>query len=113
MTLLITVLSLSMILTIWFKSDAFVEYLQLFRLTKLGFIKDYLKIKTDDPSLQYLDFLQTYHDCFFVRLITCPICTSVWLSILIIPILGWQLTLATSFLSLSLYLGLSKLLGNG
>jgi hypothetical protein len=75
--------SVALTLLVWFNTDAFIEYAELLRFTKFFYIKEYLRLREDDPSLTYRDFLQEYHNCFFVRLITCPICTSVWAGIFI------------------------------
>lgn len=69
----------AMILLIWFRGETFIEYCRLFRLHR--FYKDYDAKKKEDARLTYLGYLRQYHDCFFIRLITCPICVSVWLAI--------------------------------
>lgn len=72
---------IALILLIWFRTDAWLEYTRLFHLNFLSFYKDYdLKYK-EDTSLTYLLYLRRDHNCFFVRLITCPICLSVWMGI--------------------------------
>lgn len=69
-------------LLIWFKSDAYIEYCRLFHLNRISHYKDYEEKKKNDISLTYHGYLRQYHNCFFVQLVTCPICTTVWLSIL-------------------------------
>lgn len=69
-------------LLIWFRTDAYLEYC---RLLKLNFISDYKGFDREysqDVSLTYHIFLRRYHNNFFIRLITCPICLAVWLAII-------------------------------
>lgn len=71
---------ISLILLIWFRTEAWLEYTRLFRLNFLSFYKDYDQKRQKDITLNYQIYLRRYHDCFFVRMITCPICLAVWLS---------------------------------
>jgi hypothetical protein len=71
----------ALILLIWFKTDAVLEYFSFipgdpFKLTA------YLTAKQSDVTLEYHLYLLLNHNNFFTRLITCPICLNVWLSIL-------------------------------
>lgn len=68
-------------LLIWFKTEAYVEYCRLFKLNRISHYKDYDEKKKNDVSLTYHYYLREYHNGFFIRLITCPICVSVWLAI--------------------------------
>ena len=79
MTTIIGSCIIALTLLIWFRSDAYIEYCKLFRLNWLSFYKDFLEKKKEDISLEYLHYLRRDHDCFLVRLITCPICLSVWI----------------------------------
>jgi len=72
----------AMFLLIWFRSDAYLEYCRLFKLNFISFYKDYDEKRKDDVSLDYHTYLRQYHNCFFTKLITCPICTAIWLAIL-------------------------------
>ncbi len=72
-----------MLLMVWFKSEAFVEYAKLLRVQNFFFIPLYERDREKDPSLSYLDYLAINHDNFFVKLITCPLCLAFWISILI------------------------------
>lgn len=77
---------------VWFKTDAFAEYGRLLHLswTKAD---DYYLVKESDPAITYHKFLLEYYNCFFVRLITCPICLGLWFGILLSPplviLFGW------------------------
>lgn len=77
-----TVALISLILIIWFNTEAFVEYCNVLRINLL-WTKDYLNKKNNDVSLTYHAYLLYYHNSFFVRLITCPICFSFWVSLFI------------------------------
>jgi hypothetical protein len=76
-----TICLIALILLIWFRTDAWLEYCRVFHLNCLSFYKDYETKKHEDATLTYLQYLRQEHNCFAVRLITCPICLAVWLSI--------------------------------
>ena len=82
---------ISLILLIFFRTDGFLEYTRLFHLNFLSFYKDYDAKYKEDVSLTYLQYLRQYHNCFFIRLITCPICLAIWLGI--IPLIFTSLPL--------------------
>lgn len=73
---------ISLILLLWFRTDVWVEYCRLFRLDRISFYKDFDAKQYQDVSLTYHLYLRRYHNCFFVRLITCPICLAVWLCLI-------------------------------
>lgn len=76
---IITVICLiALNLLIWFRTDAWLEYTRLLRLNWLSFYKDFDAKYKEDVALTYLNYLRRYHNCFMVRLITCPICQAVW-----------------------------------
>ena len=117
--------SVAMTLFLWFKTNAFVEYASLLVVHNLWKLADYEEITRDDKSLSYPEFLAQYHSNFFVRLITCPNCLSVWLSSLInlvvfvilhffFGFLIWLAfpasALATTYFALFLYYGLLKMM---
>jgi hypothetical protein len=75
-------LLISYFLVIWFKTNAFVEYLTLFRLTRFFHIADYQILTKDGYPGTYTEFLREYyHDYFIVRLVTCPICFGFWIGL--------------------------------
>lgn len=106
MAIISSICFVALFLTVWLKTDAFVEYMSLLKLDKYFHIKDYLDVSGDQS---YPQFLVEYYNSFFTRLISCPICLSVWLgfiislctSILVFPIIA--------FFGLSLHLLVSKL----
>lgn len=86
-----TIFLISTILIIWFNTDAFVEYARLLHFP-FAKIKEYLKAKDRDCTLTYHTFLLFNYNNFFTRLITCPICTCVWLSIISDIIINYKFT---------------------
>lgn len=70
------------ILIIWFNTDAFLEYARLLHLPGVK-VKEYLVAKDRDCTLSYHTFLLLNYNNFFTRLITCPVCTSAWLTLIV------------------------------
>lgn len=81
--MLLSIAIVSLILLVWFRTDAWLEYCRLWRLDELGFYKDYDDKKYMDVTLTYHSYLRRHHNCFGVRLITCPICLAVWLGLIV------------------------------
>jgi hypothetical protein len=89
--IIINSLSITSLLIIWFKTDAFVSYCQLFNW--LNPIKDYIANPTE---LSYPQFLYINKDLlaknktnlFLIKLISCPLCVTLWLSLAICTITG-------------------------
>lgn len=82
--LILTVSSIiTLMLTVWFKTEAWLEYARLFDCDSVSFYKDFDAKRYEDASLTYHIYLRRYHNCFFTRLITCPICLSIWLGYII------------------------------
>ena len=93
----------SVVALLWFKTDVVPEYGRLFKWSFTKY-EDYWMLKNEDPSLTYISFLVNYHyENFFVRLITCPICFSVWLSIIACILIGVLWFPYICFLSLVFY----------
>lgn len=97
------------LLILWFNTEVFVEY---FKFTKNIFkIKEYISDKPNDFSLTYHSFLLKKYNCFFVRLITCPLCFNFWLTFFFTFIFNFQFTLipVIYIISLLLYFIFTKL----
>jgi len=102
---------ISLILIIWFKSDAFIEYSKLLKLSNYFKIDEWEEFKkTIDCSTSYHTFLRLKYPKFIVKLITCPICLSVWLSIPFIFVFGIINCPIIIISSLFIYYGLVKLM---
>ena len=103
---------------IWLQTNAFVEYVRLFRLGKFLHVDEYKEVSTDDPLLTYQAFLLDRYPNFLVRLVTCPKCLTIWLAMLacspllvVSPLVYPLATLTTAYASLYMYFKLSKLMG--
>lgn len=108
MTLSLTCLT-ALILLIWFKTNAFVEYAKLLHVTKFIKVDEYELLVNDGADITFPDFLKEFHNNFITRLLSCPICTSVWLGLLSAVNTGFMFPVVTLF-GLGLYLIISKLL---
>lgn len=73
-----------LLLIIWFNTNAILEYVKIFKLSKLFRLDDFENKQSEDFELDYHRYLLKFHNCFFVRLITCPICLTMWFCIPII-----------------------------
>lgn len=78
----------ALVLIIWFRTEAWVEYCRLFKFNFLSFYKDYDAKKKNDVTLTYHGYLRQYHNCFQVRLLTCPICVAVWIAMMSVFLMG-------------------------
>ena len=98
------------ILIVWFETNAFYEYCRALGLGR--FFKGYrLFIETTAPSTTLIEYLMIKHDCFFVRLISCPICLNVWMSAIVAIIcLNEWVFFINFYLSLILYFLLKVLI---
>jgi hypothetical protein len=103
----------AMILLIWFRSDAFLEYCRAFGLKR--FYEHYDSVReNEDARLTYHEYLLKYHNNFFIRLITCPVCSSVWIDggVALMTMKLWTLPVAMVG-GLILYLIIDRLLDWG
>lgn len=102
---------IALILLVWFRTDAWLEYTRVFHLDWLSKYKEFDSKNKEDASLTYLHFLRRDHNNFFVRLITCPICLSIWLGI--IPLIFIHIVLVPICIigGLLLFTTLDRLLG--
>jgi hypothetical protein len=109
-SLLIISSFIALILLIWFKTDAFLEYCLLFNIENWFKFNEYKYEQIAIPSLTYTEFLRMKYDTFVIKLITCPICLSVWLSIICgIIISSFVLIPIICLLSLTIYGTINKL----
>ena len=73
----------ALILLVWFLSEAFVEYATLIGGARFFKILDYKEKQKAQASLDYHGYLLENHSSFFIRLITCPLCLSFWVSLIV------------------------------
>jgi hypothetical protein len=97
----------ALILIIWFNTEVLIEYLKLLKLN-IFYIEEYEKAKLNDFSLTYHKYLIIYHNNFFTRLITCPICFNFWMSI-ILSLSCLSLFPQIFIVSLAIYYTLNKI----
>jgi hypothetical protein len=108
MNILSSICLLTLILIVWFKTSAFVEYCELFKLSKYFKVDQYIDLKDD---LTFPEFLKEYYNNFLTRLLSCPICAAIWGAILISTCLNiFMLFPIVCVFGLCLYLLVIKLL---
>jgi hypothetical protein len=69
-------------LVVWFHTEAFVEYCNLFNLKRLFKIGEFEKAQESDFSLEYLSWLKQTYPNFFTKLVNCPWCIGFWFTLL-------------------------------
>jgi hypothetical protein len=94
-------------LLIWLKTNAFVEYMRQFNAE---YISEYETIAADVPGYSYITFLLEHKNCFFTRLITCPVCLTVWFAMTAALLFTVSIGVLAAFLGLFFYLIVSRLL---
>ena len=107
----------AMSLYAWLNKNTFVEYMKLFRLTKLFHVADYLDATANDEELTYPKFLLQYWDNWLTRMLSCPVCLSPWITLtftgpyflLYGPLLMVPGTLFVAYAGLMLYFLLVKM----
>lgn len=106
-----TIFYITLILLIWFKTEAFVEYSKQFHLDSVFKIKEWEVFKnTMDASTSYHTYLRFKYPNFLIKLITCPICLCIWLTIPTIFLYGIQSYALIVIVSLFIYYGIVKLM---
>ena len=98
------------ILTIWFNTEAFVEYATLLKLDKIFRIDKFKEYKnTINPDINYHTYLMLKHSTFFTRLISCPFCVNFWLVFLLSVIFNNLFLIPVVYItSISVYLFLER-----
>ncbi len=64
---------------IWFKTDFFIEYSKLLRLSKLFKIDNWYDYKNINYKIEYLEFIRIKYPSFFTKIITCEYCLLFWI----------------------------------
>ena len=73
----------AVVLLVWLHSEAFIEYATLFSGNRFFYIDDFREKQKEEPTLDWIMYLQLYHDSFFIRLVTCQMCLSFWMALAI------------------------------
>ena len=97
------------VFVLWFNTNVVIEYGRLFKLNKILLLEDYNNYIYDNLDGDYISFLSTRGDSFFLRLITCPFCLGVWYSGGISVMLGLIYFCPLYLLSLFLYFSLIRM----
>lgn len=71
----------ALILLVWFHSEAFIEYASFIGAGDFFYAIDFKQEQQKNPLLNWTEYLIKFHDNFIIRLITCPLCLSVWLTL--------------------------------
>jgi len=71
---------IGLLLLFWYKTDFVLVYGKLFGLKKILKIDLYEEKKKFDIDLKYYVFLAKNYRNFFIKMLTCEICFSTWLS---------------------------------
>ena len=86
---LIYIISLiTLMLLVWLKSDALIEWGSLFGLSKFLMIEEFYSerliqiLSNEIYNYNYPSFLRSKYNNFITKLLVCPLCLSVWLSVL-------------------------------
>ena len=67
------------LLFIWFKTDAFIQYAKLFKISKITKVDFWETYRLSNPKITYLDYISIKHRNFFTKLITCKPCLTFWI----------------------------------
>ena len=97
---------ISVIMLIWFKSEALIDYANLFGLSKFLKEKEFKEEQLNNPLLNYPMFLKMKYNKFFFKLIGCRLCFNVWLSGILSLFISYSIF---SFISYTCILCISSL----
>jgi hypothetical protein len=102
---------LAYFMLVWFRTNAFVEYMNLFKLGRFLKVSEYTQIHADGYGGNYVDFLVEYYkDYFLVRLVSCPVCLSFWLGVSLLILTGSLSSFLAAPLMLFFYLLFNRML---
>jgi len=71
------------LLFIWFKTDAFIQYSELFGLSNKFKISEWLDYRILNPKISYLEYISIKNRNFLTKLISCVPCFLFWIVILV------------------------------
>ena len=97
------------ILLIWFNTSALIDYVKLFRLTRLTYLKEYeqFKFENQESEANFLEFSYIKEPTFINKLISCPYCFCFWIYLVCSVIATGSVLLAFVCYPLSLVMYLS------
>ena len=100
---------IALINLIWFDSSAFEEYAALIGGEKFFKVDKFKDMQEHDCLLTYHNYLLLKHNSFFIRLITCQLCFTIWLSIIACLHIGFVHFPFLAILSYVIYGGVIKI----
>lgn len=108
---------IAIVLLIWLKTDALIEWGCKFGLSKILKENEFYRFKMEQllgpiqsSDITYPIFLKLKYNCFFTRLLSCPMCLSFWLSVIGCVSMCSLLSIPTVYiLSLLIYGAIVKL----
>src|SRR5258708_6277246 len=70
-------------LLVWFNSDALIEWGTVFGLYDVLMVKEFydFRMKMLPSNINYPTFLKVKYNDFLTRLLACPICLTIWISL--------------------------------
>lgn len=75
---------ISILLFYLFETDGLISYLEYFQLSKyLPYYSEYKNIIKNNGKVNYLKFVNRSTDNFWLKLLSCPICSAVPISLII------------------------------
>jgi hypothetical protein len=102
---------LAYFMLVWFRTNAFVEYMNLLKLGRFLKVSEYNEIHSNGYGGNYVDFLvEYYNDYFLVRLSSCPVCVSFWLGLIVVFFSGSLSAFLAAPLMLFFYLLFNRML---
>ena len=101
--------AIAVINMIWFDSTAFEEYTEMLYADKFFKVRDFKEAQKKDFTLRYHNYLLLKHSGFFIKLITCQLCFTIWLSILACLHIGFINFPFLIILSYTIYGGVIKI----
>lgn len=102
LTIITLSISFGVTIFLFLNTNFVIEYYNLFKLNGIKILDEYNKKNKNGYICSFPDFLINEYDNFFINLITCPVCLSIWLSIMSIIFVG-KFFLLVSFLTLISY----------
>jgi hypothetical protein len=101
----------SYLMVVWLKTNAFVEYMTLFKQDSFFHVAEYNTLHKEGYAGIYTDFLfEYYNDSFIVRLVSCPVCLSFWLGLFSVILTGSTTGILAAPLILFFYLLFHRML---
>jgi len=74
------------ILFIWFKTDAFIQYVKLIKLSRITKVDLWESYRLSNPKITYLEYISIKYRNFFTKLITCKPCLTFWIVLILVLI---------------------------